>query len=176
MKMKTSGFLGAFAALALAFAPHAVKADLIYWMVADDVTFSEATNKSGDPVDYTYATISADGGSTHLTAYNQSGPLVDHDVLDSGASAAYFGSFDDSVTSFLVELWFEDAETGAAERVGWQSYSAASLADSIWKGDNTVGSGASYFTVSSVIPEPSSGLMLLLGGALLALRRRRAAC
>ena len=173
MKTKTLGFLGVFAALALALAPYAARADLIYWMLDDNVKFSDATNKSGQSVDYTYATISADGGSTYLTAYDGYGPMTGYDVLAAGEGPLYFGSFDDSVSSFLVELWFEDSESGDVERVGWQSYNAKNLAESIWKGE-TVGGAREALTVTSVIPEPSSGLMLLLGGMLLALRRRKA--
>ena len=171
MKTKTASILGAFAALALAFAPQMAKANLIYWMVND-------ANYNGNSIAFTYATIKADGVA--LYAYNAEG-ATDMDMqynnaesgLGTGTDPAYFGSFGDSVSSFLVELWDEDNDSSP---VGWQTYSAAELADYIWKGDATGGSGASYFTVSNVIPEPSSGLMLLLGGALLALRRRRAAC
>ena len=173
MKAKTAVFLCAFAALALA--PLAARADLIYWMV-NDPAFSASTDKPGQLVDFSYATISVDGGASYLTAYNQGGPVAGSDALVRGEGSAYFGSFDrNSVDSFLVELWLED-EMGNPERVGWQSYKASGLAASIWNGDTPGGSGVAALAVTEVVPEPSSGLMLLFGGALLALRRRRAAC
>ena len=173
MKTKTAIFLGAVAALSLAFAPCAARADLIYWMV-DDPTESWTTG-SEEPVTFAYATIKAD--DTLLFAYDTSGNTsspVMNALAGSGGSetgAAYFGSFDSSVQSFLVELW-----NASGDRVGWQTYSAASVADSIWKGNTTMGAGAKALTVSQVVPEPTSGLLLILGGALLALKRRRAAC
>ena len=174
MKAKTAVFLGAFAALALA--PLAARADLIYWMV-NDPTEGYSHAGTATPVEFAYATISADGAL--LYAYNSSGkvdppsPVLNALAGSSGTKtgAAYFGSFDSSVQSFLVELW-----SGDDELVGWQTYSASALAESIWQGDTPGGSGAKVLTVTEVVPEPSSGLMLLLGGVLLALRRRRAAC
>lgn len=170
MKMKTSGFLGVFAALALALAPHAVMADLIYWMV-------DGANYNGNSIEFTYATIKADGVPLYIY---RGGVATDDDALynnsgtdyGTGTQADYFGAFDDSVSSFLVELWNIDDDSSP---VGWQTYRAAELAGAIWKeGASEGGSGATPFTVSNVIPEPSSGLMLLLGGMLLALRRRKA--
>lgn len=163
----------ALAALAVVcMAAFSAKADLIYWMI-NEPTFSASTDKSGQLVDFSYATISADGVA--LTAYDQEGPVAGYDALTPGEGAAYFGSFNrNSVDSFLVELWLED-EIGNVDRVGWQSYKASSLAESIWNGDTPGGSGAVALAVTEVVPEPSSGLMLLLGGALLALRRRRLA-
>ena len=44
-----------------------------------------------------------------------------------------------------------------------------------WSGTDTITAGGfNKVTVSGGIPEPTSGLLLLLGGAMLALRRRRA--
>ena len=70
-----------------------------------------------------------------------------------------------------MELW--NAED---KRVGWRTYTKEEMlaAGSIWKEDGVPAGGVSVFAVGQVIPEPTSGLLLLLGGALLALRRRRA--
>ena len=161
----------ALAALAVVcMAAFSVKADLIYWMV-NNPTESYSTPGTPTSIPYAYATSSADGNT--LYAYDQTGKTEADALFAEGGStgAAYFGSFNsDSVQSFLVELWNE-----SDEKVGWQTYSAASVADSIWKGNSPGGSGAVALVVSQVVPEPSSGLMLLLGGALLALRRRRLA-
>ena len=168
--------------LALAAAASlSASADLLYWTVSNP-TESWTNPGENTPISFAYATVSADGVGLH--AYNQEG-ITELDALsvsdaDPGTGlgtrtdAAYFGSFNySSASTFYVELWNADGD-----RVGWQSYSAAQVADSIWKegeGGKAGGSGVSVFTVSQVVPEPTSGLLLALGGALLALRRRRAA-
>ena len=120
MKTKTLGFLGVFAALALALAPYAARADLIYWML-DKPTYS-AGKQTGDYVDFAFATISADGRTLDIynsTTGGSDGQLLVPDVNTDGSYSStpvYAGTFDsDSVSSFLVELWNSDGE-----RMGWQ--------------------------------------------------------
>lgn len=170
--MKTDiAFSRALAAVAAAgLAVLTARADLIYWMVNNPVDMYRNNN----PLTFEYATIKADGAT--LNVYDQSGDtgfsyLYADDETGKIASPAYSGSFSDSVTSFLVELW--NAED---KRVGWRTYTKEEMlaAGSIWKEDGVPAGGVSVFAVGQVIPEPTSGLLLLLGGALLALRRRRA--
>ena len=115
--------------------------------------------------------------SGHVSIYNESGDTGYWKLYaqaprpnSSTGSAGYAGSFATSdVSNFLVELWNADGS-----RAGWQSYSASSVANSIWQGSNpTSQTGATALVVSAVVPEPTSGMLLMLGGALLALRRRR---
>lgn len=166
-----------FGAIA-AFAAFTASADVIYWMVAgtEDITNDNA------PLAFYYATISVDGGATHLNMVEWQGveavstgfyKLYSNEGDSTSTGPGYSGSFNSaSVSSFLVELWNENDQ-----RVGWQTYDQAEVMESIWKdGDDTSRdlSGVAQFRVTGVIPEPSSGLMLLLGGMLLALRRRKA--
>ena len=174
--------------LALAAAASlSASADLLYWTVSD-ARGNAASGIEGESIPFAYATLSeggrVDSGGTPLYAYDQYGStgadilLAIEDTPGSGigtsTGAAYFGSFNySSASTFYVELWNADGDN-----VGWQSYSAAQVADSIWrKGEDgiPVSSGVSVFTVSQVVPEPTSGLLLALGCALLALRCRRAA-
>ena len=166
--MNTNMCVKALASLVVAGAIGAASADLLYWTVSD-AKYDENSGKEGESVAYTYATVSADGGVSHLNAYDLAGETEYWKLYAVGANPTYFGSFDSSTTpSLLVELW-----DSGDNRIGWKSYSVASIADSIWPADSTQGAGGKVLEVSRVVPEPTSGLLLLVGGALLALRRRR---
>lgn len=72
-------------------------------------------------------------------------------------------------STFLFELWSE-SET-STDRVAWQTFTASQVAEHTF----STSSGANNpLIVSQVIPEPTSGLLLLFGLAGLALRRRMA--
>jgi len=160
-------------AAAMMLAAATATADLLYWQVSDAVG-NELSGKQNTPIEFAYATVKADG--TLLNVYNEkagdTGSSRAYAMADDNTStdAAYAGTFDDSVTSFLVELW-----DNGGTRVGWQTYSASAVANSIWKSDTPAASGGTPLTVTGVVPEPTSGLLLLLGMAGLALRRKRRA-
>jgi hypothetical protein len=86
-----------------------------------------------------------------------------------GAPAGVYAGFNGEVGSFLVELWNE-----SDERVGYSDCSYADLANYIYN-STTGGGSTSPMVVSQVVPEPTSGLLTLLGLAGLALRRKRRA-
>jgi hypothetical protein len=158
--------------IALALSLRTALADgdsYIYWMVKD-AHYYLAPNYY---IPFDYATISIDGGSTYLHMYGSNdgqGLVADMTGLSS-AGAALSGAFDrNAATSFLVELWSYDSE----KRVGWMNYSSASLGDYIYTTAGAPGA-ASGLVVSQVVPEPTSGVLLLLGMAGLALRRRKMA-
>ena len=167
--MKTNMCVKALASLVVAGAIGAASADLLYWTVSSP-EYDENSGKEGVSVEYTYATVSADGGVSHLNAYDLAGETQYWKLYAAGANPTYFGSFESSTTpSLLVELW-----DGVDNRIGWKSYSVASITDSIWPADSTQGAGAKVLEVSRVVPEPTSGLLMLFGLAGLALRRRKA--
>ena len=167
----------ALVAVALTGAALSASADLLYWTVSD-AKGDANSGKLDEAIPFYYATVKAD--DTRLNVYDANGAtdrwkIYADAVTLPGTStglAAYSGAFSaDNVSSFLVELWSENGV-----RVGWQSYSASSVANSIWQGDTpTSQTGAQALVVSAVVPEPTSGMLLVLGGALLALRRRRRA-
>ena len=176
--MNTANIKSCVAALSAVVALSA-SADLLYWTVSD-AKFDANSGKEGTSALFAYATISADDGGTYLRAYDQNGQTdywklyatgyASSKELNDSTGAAYYGAFDsDAVTRLKVELW--DA---SGVKVGWQTYGVSSLIDSIWKGDTPSASGATAFQATSFVPEPTSGILLALGGALLALRRRRA--
>lgn len=176
-KIDFRGFRHA-ATVALACVGLSASADLLYWTVTDAVGDANS-GKEGDPISFSYATVKAGGAdSDPLHIYDQSGDtgywrLYAADTSDNYTStgAAYAGQFDSDTTSnMLFELW-DDSDN----RVGWQTYSLSSILDNIWRGSVPSATGATPMVVHDVVPEPTSGLLLLLGVAGLALRRRRRA-
>lgn len=89
-----------------------------------------------------------------------------------GPSWADFGQYADSNYSFAIELGFlnDDCEwftMAYGEIVGYDNLDKFHTIDSV--GDPRYAAWTSTYTV----PEPSSGLLLLMGSALLALKRRK---
>ena len=161
------------AAVALAFAAQGVFAadSYLYWMVDPSVYNSI----SQEPTTFDYAKVSVDGGSTYLNWY-QYDSLSGYSVSQGdkmyasaggGTEAAYWGVFDYSPgTTFLFELYNDDNSVAGFMNVDWVNTSA------IASGFSTA--GVSPFALTSVVPEPTSGLLMLIGMAGLALKRKRA--
>ena len=162
------------ALLAAAMAVGAAKADdsYLYWMVGSDVKYGALAGSlantlaiEGDIEDY-YAKVMTDDG-TYLTLYGVDGKPASEELAVNSTGRAYFSS-DSSFSSFVFELYNE-----YDERVGWSVLPYSSAKDYIYS-DATLGAGTATYHVADLIPEPSSGLLLLLGLAGLGLRRRRA--
>ena len=173
-------------AMALAGAAMVASAEdsFLYWMVdvgsTENYKFNYATikaaNESGSTSGYLslYGSDSAEPLGTKLYAANYG---VDK-KYDPGSTTGY-GAFAGvggygMGSRFLVELWTDGATASdPANRVafGWLTYDA--VKDSIFAAGNM--SGASPFTVGStmLVPEPTGGLLTLLGLAVLALRRKQ---
>ena len=154
----------------------------LYWMV--DTTGT----KGADNYDYTYARIKAvDGGTErYLTIYEGDfeDPLESHgesgvsktivDLYhDFDANAGFYASLAgvSSSASFIVEL-FNDSGKFLAQSFNNGAY--GSLSGYIYAGGISGQSPVSPWLAASFdVPEPSSGLLMLLGMAGLALRRKK---
>ena len=167
----------AVAAIASMFAAITATADyLVYWEVAGATNLYPADQSNAD-IAFNYATIKANTeseGTKLLNTYSTGGKTEYWKLYAKGndstsTGAAYSGSFGTDVTSFLVELW-QDETT----RLGWQTFSLSDVQSSIFSVDEFGGSSGTQkaFTATQFVPEPTSGLLVLLGVAALSLRRK----
>ena len=163
--MKSLLKLGAFAVVA--FFAVSVQASALYWQVTAD---TGAT--------FEYAQLMVTGGGL-------SEPTALGDMVEAEGSGPNYvtltntelGQYGVDGYSFFVEMVnfsnneFQTVATGA-------TYSYNELVSSGYVATGATSTAAAQAAASqanmgSPIPEPSSGLLLLMGGAMLALRRRR---
>ena len=143
-------------------AAHAEYSSYFYWQVDDSVA------------DFSYAQLRLSGGSQYFTigdtAYTKVGAAegdLGHTTL---AVAANLGSYASSEYSFLVEVFGEDDGLLAFS----DTFSYDDIAGSFVYSDmGSTLSGTAYGVSVSNVPEPTSGVLLLLGLAALGLRRKR---
>ena len=168
-------------AMALAGAAMVASAEdedkFLYWMVdvsdSTDYAFNYATIKakdaSGNESDYLglYGQDNADEIGPRLYASNDPGTTT------GGGAFAGLGNYGVG-SKFLFELWTDGGTADSPNRVGWTGWiDYESIAKNIFAAGDL--SGASPFTVGStmLVPEPTGGLLTLLGLAVLALRRKQ---
>lgn len=154
-------------------AAHAARAEYLYWMIDETLLLEgEAFD------DYAFARVKDLQSGDYLHVYDASGSktsatAVDKVTATSGAMA--WGDFEidkqfsSSEKSFLFELYNSNREV-----VAWQQQTV-SLADLI--AHQYIGSSLypafTPYMLTAVVPEPTGGVLVLLGAAMLALRRRR---
>jgi hypothetical protein len=170
--------------------------EVLWWLVGDNyesitvTTVGGAVKTAGElgvsDVRVRYETES--GGSGYLTLFgvNDDGSVSVYDGSVSlggahgvGLPAEYFGDLSGlsgTSCSFVLELgnWANGAWTKTlfeSERVSYQQLLDAGHI-SKWEGTTPV-YGTPWQPGTYVIPEPTSGLLFLVGGAFLLLRRRR---
>ena len=136
----------------------------LYWMADDDITW-DGTSTS---VEYSYVRVSY--GGNYLSPYVD-GEKVGTAMTKAGATsgASYWGDIAAYAAGneFLFELY-----NASYEKVGWLSV-IDDMSTHIF-GPDSKGVPTAY-TLTSVVPEPTSGILSLFGLAVLALRRRRRA-
>ena len=160
--MKTLKVIAMFAVAVAAWSASAEVDSYLYWMVGDPVKY----DFNGADIDYSYAKVSTDGGETYLTLYGTGGSL-DTDMLDKGETGYAGFASTPGFSSFLFELYNDDDE-----KVGWTTLSYSQAAQYVYS-NPTSQSATGVFGITQAAPEPSSGILLLVGLAGLALRRRR---
>lgn len=166
-------FLRLVAVVAVMLMCGTASAEYLYCMIKD-------ANYEGTDVNFDYATVSVGGGYLYFYSPDNTtstSTKMMADLSDSNSSywandghgfyAGDFSTEDDTYVTFLFELW-----AGENSKVGWQTVSLPVDHESIAGGTST--GGAKAYVLSAVIPEPTSGILLLLGMAGLALRRRKA--
>ena len=144
----------------------------LYWMV--DVS----ENKD---YAFSYATIKVAGSDTYLSMYTENSTTASgtrlYGAADSGnltTDAGFTGVGGYSGSTFLVELWASGTGAdGSDTRVAWGSLAYSALSGYVYTEMGQGGAKPYEVTASQVVPEPTSGLLALLGLAALALRRKQ---
>ena len=176
------------AAVALAGSLHAATAA---WGMSNDgaKTYANATVYMVLSTDYSAAIAALDAGgadiATTIAGYNIN-DTVHKTLSGKGAGNGYY----DAATSGQSYNWILVMSNGATIADGMQYYSTAAISYATMDAAGAIASGAAtpqkYSLVDSTTnlftgtsgtigaPEPTSGLLMLLGMAGLALRRRRA--
>ena len=167
--------------------------EVLWWMVGENYTSITGTTKEGDTMTaeqlgVTDARIRWENGSEKgwLTLYGLDANGKVYELEGAGGTevpAMFFGNLSDlagdlTSYSFVLELgnWENGnwVHTSMESEVASYEYLAAQKHISQWKETTpTYGTPWQPTTGYTVVPEPSSGLMLLVGGAVLMLRRRR---
>ena len=149
----------------VAVAGIAAHADYLYWMVGNHP--QSGTTITGDPTsfDWTSATLYADGSEV-------SGATLTYeawsDYQDLGGYA--YANIGDNYAgkSFTIELFSGDQWLARSA-----SASGSSLGQFITGGMSMNPAAGGWTPTSYAVPEPTSGLLFLVGGMLLGLKRRR---
>ena len=165
--------------------------EVLWWMIGEN--YGSITGTTEDDKTMTAAQLGvtdarigyedASGNRTYLTLYGIDDEGTVH-VLEGAAGvglpAEYFADLSgisDLGYSFVLELghWEEDSGWVATSMEAKESYAKLKEMQHISDWDNTSPTYGTPWTPSnfSVVPEPSSGLMVLVGTALLMLRRKR---
>ena len=150
--------------------------EVLWWQVPvnPDVTVfhQDVSTKTASVLGATDARIVTTDG-TYLVI-----PPPDQESVDIPMGGAWYAVMPDSPEglSFMVELgnWENDTWVGIARS---QAYTYAQLVDQYiiknWGGPEATPAIAPLVADGYVVPEPASGILLLIGGGLLALRRKR---
>ena len=167
------------AVVAVAMVCGSAAADYLYSMVKDAYYYF-----NGESADFDYLKVKGDGNELDFYGVGESDPVslgsqISSDSSDRNSS---YGAKDDAgfyvydPTSSYQTFLFEMFNTGSDERVAWQEFSRDTLvAQGNIYDSMSDHSGYNALVVSSVVPEPTSGLLSLFGLAALALRRRKRA-
>ena len=163
-----------FSVAAVFLANNAYASDAYLYFMVKGAEF-----KSGEKANFDYATVRFENSDSYLSLYNTSGTAAGTKVASDGQNSTemadlgfgYYAGFtgDASALTFLVELW---SSSNDGTLVAYQTYVGAEILGHIFGSANA--GGSTPLTVTTVVPEPSCALLLLLGISAIALRRREA--
>ena len=142
-----------------------------FWAVdANNTTVNLADRTYTGPA-YLLAGTPAAGSGDTITVPNNQAPTTIYGTYYTNLSGY------DSGYSFWMELYLGDQKVERMLKpVSWQDFQKYMVASSGLSNDLNLSPEAGAFNFASkMVPEPTSGLLFLIGGALLALRRRRSA-
>lgn len=167
-----------FLALAVLLTAVAVRADYLYWMLDADAVNPDVTLNE----EYAY-------GRVCVVSMNATSEVLGYlgggqgDTLALGSQAIFsdFGSYGSSEYGFFVEVWNYGVLNTQPTEVDWYvagvsgivGYTTLVDALHVAQGSLSQHNVASAWAPTVAVPEPTSGLLALLGLALLAVRRRR---
>lgn len=147
----------------------------LWWTIADDATYS-GTGLSDWSVAKFYA--SADGKTVGGTQVGSN--LSKEKIGELTYVATDISGYDSAAYSFYVELCNSEGNRLGSSYVSATQGAVAytDVAGALYRGGMDTSTPTPYsfsqFTSAEVVPEPTSGLLLLIGFAGLALRRKRA--
>ena len=172
-KMKMKKLLVVLAAIALAVGANA---NTLLWGVNASGGSLDTTKFADATVYLMYSTTALTIPTTSKTSGFSAADLTAGTQLLTGdmADGAFSGS--DLITSMSGKTWFYMAAISDDGKYMAISTTTKTATMGAGTGNTNVKWTPAQFTVygSSDIPEPTSGLLLLVGGAMLALRRKRA--
>ena len=188
--------VAALASMAVAFPIFAeMSADVLIWNVdtTQDAASYDGATRNFDSIKFW--AVDSNGDTTDLTGLTYLGPdyLLDtpnEGIVGSGGAIANFNGVStsdgdfytnlsgyDSGYTFMAELYLNGSTIDRMLMpLSWSDFGDALVRNlTTDQLDYYLDSVTPYNMASTMVPEPSSGLLLVIGGALLALRRRRAA-
>lgn len=151
---------------------------VLYFMLDNPLSVEGGGTLSAS--DYSFAMVSlSDNGKDpkgdYLTLYGGGGEDLGT-AVSSGSTAPLYVDLGNSPTgNILFEMWLESPE-GSFQRVAYHSALLEGLRQYIVSMDDMIQGMvpvAGAYGIAQVVPEPTSGLLVLLGAAVLALRRKR---
>lgn len=150
---------------ALLLVGASASAGTLYWQVSNNTQFDEA---------WLYAEAKADGTKTALKGVDSEAP----DHTSTALTQTDLTGYESDAYLFYVEMINYNSDTGVETPVATgYKYGYGDLVSSGYVATGAIDSNTAIAKASAGnlanVPEPSSGLLLLIGGAMLALRRRR---
>ena len=161
------------AILAMAALPSLADVEALYWQVTSDMNTA--------PIEFAAAAMVADDGNGNKVYLNDSNgnawQAANSDKITTESIASIWNSTYATGYTFYIELMNNDNGnwyTAGTIDSGSGNWSYDDIKSHIYSSSSMSMSLATPITSGTAhIPEPTSGLLMLVGGALLALRRRR---